>query len=177
MNSVASKVTKKLQPLIGLKLSVARLAATMRGFHFGETRATLQGTAGEYTLHIQCTWRIEGPDGIYTGDMDLWRPNTVAAGLKQPKWTYEDGNLQDERLAFLLKGCDPQTRSFINETENLVVENIEADAYGGLSISLSGGYRLVLFPSGTVGENWRFFSRDTEAPHFVIRGGKVEERS
>jgi hypothetical protein len=175
MNSVASKIKKHLHPLIGLKLSIARLGGTMRGFHFGEVRTIEHGTAGEYTLHISCPWRIENQEGIFTGGADLFERDTVAMGLNRPGWTYEDGNLQDERLAFLLKGYDPQTHSHVNATDNLVVENVEADAYCGLILFLSGGYRLVLLPTNSTGESWRFFSYDTEGSHFVVGAGKAEK--
>ena len=173
MNTVASKVKKQLRPLVGLKLSIARLAANMRGFHFGEVQVVERGTIGEYALHLQCPWRIEGPEGLITGSSDLWEPDTEARASQQPSWTYENGNLQDERLGFLLKGYDPKTHSLVNETNNLVVENIEADAYGGVVICLSGGYRLAVFPCNIVSENWRFFRPGEKGGHFVIKGDTV----
>ena len=147
----------------------------MRGFHFGEVRSIERGTAGEYTLHISCPWRIENQDGIFTGGADLFKPDTVARELKRANWIYEDGNLQDERLAFLLKGYDPQTCSHVNVTDNFVVEGVEADAFGGLTLQLTGGYRLVLLPTNSTGESWRFFSYYTEGSHFVVGGGKAEK--
>jgi len=173
MNNVASQIRKRLRPLIGLKLSIARRAADLRNFHFGEVRTVDRGTVGEYALHIQCPWRMEGQRGIITGRSDLWEPDTKAMSSQRPGWTYEDGNLQDERLGFLLKGYDPQTRSLMNETGQFVVEDIEADACGGAAITLSGGYRLVLFPAGTQGESWRFFRPGDRAGHFVVEDGAV----
>ena len=175
MNPVASKIKKHLNPLVGLKLSIARLGGTMRGFHFGAIRAVDVGTVADYALHISCPWRLETSEEIFTGGADLWEPDTAAAGLRRPNWTYEDGNLQDERLAFLLKGYDPHTRSFVNDTDNLVVEGLEADVYCGLTLTLSGGYRLVLLPTNSTGESWRFFSYGAEGGHFVVGGGKAEK--
>jgi len=62
----------------------------------------------------------------------------------------------------------------VNQTEHLVVEAVRADNYGGVTIQLSGGYRLVLFPAGSRGEDWRFFRPDTDGPHFVVADGRVE---
>ncbi len=46
----------------------------MRVLHFGRIRKIEKGTVSEYALHIQCPWRIEGPEGIVTGRSDLWEP-------------------------------------------------------------------------------------------------------
>jgi len=113
---------------------------------------------------------------IVTGRSDLWEPDTVAVASRRPDWTYEDGNLQDERLGSVLKGYDPQTRSLLNDTDKLAVEGIKVDAYGGVVVSLSGDYRLAIFPSGTKGEDWRFFRPGTEGAHFVVRVGTVGVR-
>ena len=61
-----------------------------------------------------------------------------------------------------------------NDSHALVVEDVQADSYGGGVISLSGGYRLVLFPDGSRREDSRIFKSDSDEPHFVIAGGKVE---
>ena len=175
MSTVSDAVLAHLQPLIGLKLAIARRAADMRGFHFGEVRPHREGTVGEYALHIQCAWRIDGQEGIVTGRSDLWEPAEVDARVDWDHWDYEkDGNLQDKLIGALLGGYDPKTRSFVNETSLLVVEAVEADAFGGATILLSGGYRLLLFPAGCNGEDWRVFRNRPDEPHFVVSGGRVE---
>lgn len=176
MTKVKAKVLSKLSPLIGKQLSIARRAADMRGFHFGRIIVEAKNRSrGEFALHIQCPWHIEGPDGIVTGRSDLWEPADQDKEIDWDTWNYEDGeNLQDHRVGALLKGYDPKTRSFVNETESLIVEAIDADDFGGVAISLSGGYRLVLFPSGSVGEDWRLFQPSSDPKHFVIAGGAVE---
>src|SRR5690606_6392513 len=52
-------ITASLRPLVGLPLSVARRAADLRGFHFGEMLPTRRGNGGAYVLHVQCPWRLE----------------------------------------------------------------------------------------------------------------------
>lgn len=172
-----AQILSYLSLLIGKQLSIARRAASMRGFHFG--RITIEAdknrSTGEFALHIQCPWRIEGPIGIVTGDEDLWEPVGQDEDIDWEKWNYEDNeNLQDQQVGELLGGYDPMTKSFINKTEFLVVEAINADDFGGASISLSGNYRLVLFPSSSVSENWRLFQPSSDQEHFVIAGGLVE---
>ncbi|MEO7193078.1 MAG: hypothetical protein ABI051_18685 [Vicinamibacterales bacterium] len=63
--------------------------------------------------------------------------------------------------------------SAANHGSLLVVEQVHGDDYGGASLELSGGYRLVLFPAGTQGEDWRIFQPSTDEPHFVIEGGRA----
>jgi hypothetical protein len=175
MTTIANEITARLQPLIGLKLSIARRAADMRVLHFGRIRAVKDGTTGDYALHIQCPWRLEGPQGIVTGRSDLWEPAEDSPDIDWDTWDYDENeNLQDRQIGALLAGYDQQTRSFVNETDRLVVEAFGGDAYGGATIMLSGGFRLVLFPAGSCGENWRFFRPRTDEPHFVVAGGRIE---
>lgn len=175
-SGTADLVLAHLRPLIGLPLSAARRAADLRNFQFGQMRPADRGTVGEYALHIQCPWRIEALEGVVTGRSDLWEPTEVPADFDWHTWKYDHGNLQDSRLQALLQGCDPQTRSIVNTTGQLVVEAVEADRFGGAVLSLSGGYRLVLFPAGSAGEDWRIFQPGNDESHFVISGGTVEDR-
>lgn len=174
---VDEQVLTHLRPLVGLKLAVARRAADLRNFQFGHMRAVDGGTLGEWALHVQCPWRIEGPDGnIVTGRSDLWEPRAeVGEGFDWKAWDYEkDGNLQDERILALLGGSDEATRSAVNVTDMLVVEGVRANACGGATLLLSGGYTLTMYPAGARGEDWRIFRPGTDGPHFVISGGKVD---
>ena len=178
MTTIAEQIASKLRPLIGLKLSIARLAADMRGFHFGEIRRVPGGTVGDYALHIQCPWRLEDENGIITGRSDLWEPAEITPDIDWDTWRYDKNeNLQDKLIAALLGGYDPETRSFVNNGDLLVVEGIHTDNYGGVTISLSGGYRLVIFPAGSQSEDWRLLGPDNESHHFVISGGKIESDS
>jgi len=176
MGSVAEETQNHLTPLVGLKLSVARRAADLRNFQFGQIRKVEpRGTVGEYGLHIQCPWRIEGPDGIVTGRSDLWDPSDPDAKVDWDSWDYDkDANLQDTRIAELLGGEDPVTGSPMNVSNRLIVEAVDADDFGGATIQLSGGYRLVIFPAGTRGEDWRIFRPKLDEPHFVVSGGRIE---
>ncbi len=178
MNTTATEVLKHLKPLIGLKLSIARRAASMSNFQFGEVHKVDGGTVGEYALHVDCPWRLEGPHSIVTGWLDLWEPAEEAGDdFDWQAWIEEKkDNLQEKRLHELLGGYDEQTLSVVNVTEGLEVEDIQTDAYGGAVLKLSGGYRLVLFPAGSRNEDWRMFQPQNDGPHFVVTGGKVEDQ-
>jgi len=56
----------------------------------------------------------------------------------------------------------------------LVVEKVDADSFGGATICLSGGYRLVLFPASSRNEHWRLLQGATNEKHFVVSGSQVE---
>src|SRR5262245_34261091 len=118
----AAEIESRLSPLIGKRLSIARRAADMRVLHFGDVRAVDEGTVGEFALHIQCPWRIDGPEGIVTGRTDLW--TLPSRDYPPDDWSYDEGNLQDERVTRLLLSQDP-----IAETGSLVVEKVSASEF------------------------------------------------
>lgn len=151
-----------LSQVIGLPLTASYRAANMRTLHFGRMRAVEGGAVGDYALHIQCPWRVEGPDGIVTGHADLWDPVEDSAPY-DANWDYEKSpNLQDARMTQWL------------ERNELVVSKVEADEFGGAAISFHQGFVLRLFPGGSRGEDWRFFQPNTDNEHLVISGGAIE---
>jgi hypothetical protein len=136
----------------------------MRTFQFGSLRPVGGGSVGDWALHLQCPWRIEGPEGIVTGRLDLWEP-VEENGPVDATWNYETSpNLQDARLEQWLKRPEAAR----------VVRGVDADAFGGASLSFDQGYVLRLFPAGTCGEDWRLFSPTSDHPHLVVSGGAVE---
>jgi hypothetical protein len=163
-SSLRAVLIAELSPLLGLTLTIARRAVDMRMFHFGPVRLVDGGSVGDFAIHVQCPWRIEGPEGIVTGRSDLWEPADADVPFDE-KWHYDKSpNLQDLRLDGLL----------IQSVKPFVVEKVDADEFGGVAICLSQGYVLRLFPAGTRGEDWRFFQPTRDAPHLVITGGVIE---
>lgn len=176
MTDIADEIRIHLKPLVGLRLSGTTRAADMRCFRFGEVRETEEGAFGGYTLNVQCPWRIEGPEGIVTGDSDLCEPAEDSLDIDWDAWDFEESpNLQDAMIEVFLQGYDLQTGLFNDETDKLVVEAISGDAYGGATLTFFGGCRLVIFPAGSRGEDWRIFRPGVDERHFVIAGGQVEE--
>jgi hypothetical protein len=161
-----NEILEALQPLVGLSLTIARKAGSTRGFHCGAIRPHSRGSCGEYALHLQCSWRIDGPDGIVTGTEDLWQH--VEPDVRPDDWSHEHGDsLQDARLGELLGSFDPVTRSWINSDGRLTVSAIDASDRGDLTIDLAGGFTLRAFPAGSRDEMWRLFQPGTEQAHFV----------
>lgn len=168
MIDIKIKTHEILSSLIGLELSRANRAADMLTLQFGNlTVLTNNKSVGEIALHIQCPWRIESASEIITGRTDLWEPASTDS-FDWETWHYEDGNLQDYKMANLFQTFTSEERT---------VASITTDTYGGAQIMYRNGYRLTIFPSGSEGEDWRIFRHRVDSePHFVISGGKIEEQ-
>lgn len=152
--------------LVGLQLSVIRRAADMVMLHFGPMRphASGRGTVGDYALHVQCPWRLDGPTETITGRDDLWEYGGPGEGPED--WTYDKGrSLQDERLTAYF-GSPDHKGGWLIEKPRLLVVTVEASPRGDLNISLSEDHELIVFPAGTGEESWRFFA--TAGDHHVV---------
>jgi len=164
-NSTRQEVLDQLRQLLGLPLSAARRAADMRTLQFGPLREVDRGSVGDFALHILCPWRLEGPDGIITGQSDVFEPIERSPEFDFDNWDYErSGNLQDSQFEHLLR----------RQSEDLVVQEIDADDFGGAVIHFRNHIVLRIFPSGTRGEDWRLFRPGRGSPHFVIAEGAVD---
>jgi hypothetical protein len=171
MPELKQATTSALAVLIGLRMCIAKNTGDLRAFHFGRVQRTGATLSGEYALHLSCPWRIESTDTILTGSGDYYER---ADDNKDPAWEVGMpwGTYQQQVLTMLLGGVDSQTGTLINNTDLLEVEAIATDSMGGAIISLSGDYRLVLFPSSARGEQWRLLPPD-DAPHVVVEAGQV----
>lgn len=167
------RLKRSLQVLVGLPLSIARDAASMKVFHFGEVKPhpSGAGTVGAYALHIQCPWRFVDEKRVVTGTSDRFADPADETEVDDDPRT---GNLQLIKIESLLKGYDAETRSFVNATEQLVVISVSTDRFGGADLLLTGGYRLQIFPDGSFDEAWRFI--ETQGRHIVIEGAQVTFR-
>lgn len=167
------QIEETLQCLLGLPLWGASRAADLESFQFGDRRTVSSrrgGTkeVGEYALHVQCAWRIVGKYGIVVASRDRYYPAGNADEFPPDfEWDCPGANRCDERVAVLFK-----------ETANspLAVEAIQADNAGSIYLTLSGGYKLEVFPDDSLpGEYWRLFQPSKETEHFVITGLGIEE--
>ncbi len=166
---------QSLNQLVGLTLAVARRAANIRVFHFGSMRPAAKsdlpslrdkprGSIGDFALHIQCPWRIETNKSILTGDSDLWEPLDRSKGLSYDNWNDDtDGNLQDQLI-----------EQFMSHNDNLIVKNVDCRPNCTFTLTFAGDYRLIVFPSGSTGEDWRLFRPESDESHFVVFGGAIE---
>jgi hypothetical protein len=156
--------------LVGLRLSIVRRAADMLVLHFGDIRPhpSGEGTIGAYALHVQCPWRFDGPAGTVTGRDDLWE--YVGPGERPPDWSHEDGHsLQDLRFSHFFER-DERTRSWVNQSDRLVVIRAELTNRGEVRLELSNGYAILVFPAGYRHEAWRLFAPGGDGDHLVFPG-------
>src|ERR1700733_12332941 len=125
-----AEITQTLRRLLGLPLAIARNAGGMKNFQFGNIRPhpSGKGTVGDYALHVQCPWRIVGTEGVVTGSADSYEP-AVIEGETDPA-DFRTGNLQQVRLGALLGSFDEATRSWVNSSGKLVVEDVIVGDFG-----------------------------------------------
>jgi hypothetical protein len=174
MVNFANEVRRNLKPLIGLRLSRIGVAADMRTLQFGDAVARKGGgMVGEYSLHIQCPWRLEDEKKVITGSSDLFLPSAEGEQSDESFDSRAGGTLQERVLRKLLKGYDQNTKQIVNATNLFTVEDFQADSAGGFNLALSGGYLLSVFPDGTRHEAWRLFrpsndGHDPNEKHFVV---------
>ena len=121
-------------------------------------------TVGQFSLHIQCAWRIRSGDRILVGYRDVFVTEDDTEGDK----TATGSNRQPiTRRDFLLE-------SLINErADPLRVNRVDVDDLAGLSLLLDEGLVLEIFPDASGddahSESWRFFEQNSER-HLVIMG-------
>jgi hypothetical protein len=154
--------------LIGLRLSIVRRAADMLVLHFGDVRvhSSGEGTVGAYALHVQCPWRFDGPSGTVTGRDDLWE--YAGAGERPANWSHEDGHsLQDQRWGIFFDR-DESTRSWVNESNRFVVTATEQTQRGDVTLNLSDGYAIRVFPASYRSEAWRLFATGSDDDHLIF---------
>lgn len=173
MNGIPLERTKALQALAGLKLSVSTHAGNMRNFGFGRLQACGAGIIGEYSLHLQCPWRIARGFDVVTGSNDWFEPeDEVDSGkITDDSWDpARGGSLQEARLARLFRHGKVGLKYLVNETDDLRVTGVTVGPAGGFELFLSPDYVLAVFPASSRGEHWRLF-QPGGGPHFVVEAG------
>jgi hypothetical protein len=159
-----AEIERAASALSGKTLWRCLRAADMATFAFGERRKSVTGRGGpreigEWALHVQCAWRILQGDRIIVGDRDLAYPENYQQEDPIPDefdWDVSP-NRRDQLLASLFMG------------HAFVVRSIEVGAIGSLSIRLTEGLSLDIFPNDSVSkEYWRLFEPDKGGLHFVV---------
>lgn len=173
-NELKEQVRFALRPLLSTRLINIGRTHTIEWIIFSPEKFTVNEDTKEhpnieYALHIQCTWRIRGEEGILVASDDLYFPvdDTSYHNLDEFDWTLQGSNRLDEI-----------TSQFLQRITNdiITVLSVEADNIGGLCIELSDGYSIDIFPANSLnGEFWRFFNRFSNEEHFVMTGKGIEE--
>jgi hypothetical protein len=124
---------------------------------------------GEYALHVQCRWRLRGPEGIVTGRRDIFWPAGVSPNDPAGHdWDMNGNSRSTARVTAYLdaRGDDPP-----------VLQDVEVNDVGDVSLRLSDGYLFETFLDSSLGdEDWRLFrSGKPNEGHFVVAGGRVRQ--
>jgi hypothetical protein len=170
---MTGEIRDALAPLHGMPLWRAGRAATMLWLSFGRrvhapTLRHPERITGEYALHLQCPWRVSGPNGVVTGSADMFVPSDP----DMPAWAF-DAECPGNALADFALGrwIDCYVR------QPLVVIGIDVDRCGGFCLALSEGFAFEAFPNsradGAESEYWRLLKPAEETRHFVMRGLKT----
>jgi hypothetical protein len=166
---VKIRIENELAPLIGLDLSLVGRGAAMLMFTFGPLR-TIPDTyrdrmrqVGDFSLHLQCPWRLCAGSRILIGSSDVYYPADLPYTEPIPKGF--DWDVAGENR------CDRFFESFVRSHSSapLRVISVTADDFGGFRLALSEDHSLDVFPdTGVANEVWRRLSPGTDREHFVI---------
>lgn len=164
------QINSKLHCLVGLPLEDLGRAGDLVWFSFGKPRMVKTFVGGEkkvadFSLHVQCSWRITIHNQIVVESDDVYRPNSRYRDSKSEfLWDVPGANCLDEKIAIV-----PDLK------KDNVVESVLSNHEGGLKITLNKGYVLDITPDDTSeNEMWRFFAPFSDQPHFVVTGSGIE---
>lgn len=171
-----ARLEAALAPLVGLPLWASHRAMDVQAFQFGDKRTVTskfgprkgqQREVGAYALHVQCAWRIHGPEGIVVGSNDRYaRPGLDPRAEDDPEWDWSAPGANR---------CDDRMRAWLARRA-YVVERVAADATGGIELSLADGFVLAVFPDDSQDrERWRLLRPDDLGSHFVVSDSGIEE--
>jgi hypothetical protein len=171
--TLQSRVMRALSTLMELELWGARRTLDLECFHFGlrntvRDRNWNEVDVGTFALHVQCPWRIVGPEGMVVGSQDRRYPPDESADWGD--FDSDGRSLCEARIEAWLKA---------HAASPLRVARVDADHVGGFRIFLQEGFVLEAFPAdslrGDYSERWRLFQPSTDEAHFVVAGYGVEE--
>ena len=173
------QIEKVVSVLVGLPLHPPSRLADMMAFGFGKTVTEINRDGRpvdvpEYSLHVQCHWRLVGArpkPRIIAGRSDVFYPAdpSVKPWDESFHWDVSGANVCDRRMKLFMEE---------NVSPPLIVESIEADEIGSLRIRFSGGFVLELFPDSSFrdeqDEDWRLLLPGPVRPHFVVCSSRTE---
>lgn len=159
------QLEKVLRQVIGFSITRTTRASAMECLKFGQQIVVdRQGAIyniGEFTLHLQCPWRITNGSAILLGSSDVYEPADKTVDFNEDfNWEKAGANMRDAKLQILL-------------SKPLVVEAVEVDTFGGFSLLFKNGMMLSAFPASSskdeYNEHWRLLDNRPETKqHFVV---------
>ena len=159
-------VAQRLRTMIGQPLQYAGYAADMLTLRLGQ--------AGEFSLHIQCSYRMAEEESILFDRIDYFEPSDAlcarwrAEGLDD--LDFPDDWPDDERRLF------EQVKLLNQRLDGMTVTEVRVNQLGDLTLCFANGVTLLALPmSSDDRECWRFWC-DVRWPdqHMVVCGDHVE---
>jgi hypothetical protein len=165
------QIQSNLNVLIGKPLLNLGRASNLIWFNFGDyvvkkNRLGLEKKVGEFSLHVQCSWRISNDNKIIIAYRDIYSPCDQWNEEEEFNWEVQGMNRFDEKADEINK----------DSKSTLVVNQISADNLGGVKIYFENRHVLELFPdeSNSKDEFWRFITNEGSSYHIVVTGIGIE---
>src|SRR5258708_6472925 len=152
-----NQIQQSLPQLVGLPLwSIGRGGNFLVWVSFGHDRRKIflknekKKVVSEYSLHVQCAWRLRHQNKIMIASSDRYYLSKDAQ---------EDNNF-DQRITNFLNNQDLSLK---------IITPIAVDESGNLDITLDQEYSLDIFPDSSINtEYWRIFKPYSVENHFVF---------
>lgn len=167
---------EKIEELIGKELLTIGRACNVcwLGFgheHFVIDHKGIERIVSEYSLHIQCAFRLWHPEKpkFRIARDDIYEP---CGGGEPPDnfyWDVQDGNFYDEKAKIL--------RQHLEQINDMIVAAIDVNTLYDLKITFENGFLLETFCDcfSKETELWRLFNPYTDKPHLVVTGTGIEK--
>ena len=170
-SNLSNEIEKKLSVLKNKSFRYIGRAGDLAWLGFGKDVIAKnykgeERIVAQYSLHIQCPFRISCDGKKILGSGDMYEPNSSTPWTEKLDWNEIGISLYDEITLLLTQ-----------ELERNIIEvaDIKTNAMGDVQIYLSNDYLIEVFTSSTSEiEEWRFFETGVEKDHFVITGVGIE---
>ncbi len=168
------EVSRALARLVGLPLWSSGRAADLQWFAFGSERRAIPLRNGgskvvsEYSLHVQCAWRIRRANRILVASGDLGYPagDDPYADVADFAWDVQGSNQRDARITELFEEYGESA---------LIVERVDTGKAGEFSLAMRGDVRLDVFPDNSIiHEYGRLFTPYSDTPHILYTDSGIE---
>lgn len=166
----------RLSVLVGTRLTEMHRCLDMEMFGFGPLRSVIaehgpkKGKViekSEFSIHVQCPWRITKNSRIVTGEQDR---------LDLVEW-FDTSELSSDEVEKLPRWLERRvTELQASRPNGLLVTRVVVDELKGLEIGFEDDYVLSVFPASSVpdeySEYWRFFSSGDQS-HLVAYPNEI----
>jgi hypothetical protein len=169
------KIENYFTQIVGLPLRDLGRASDLLWISLGKDiqllnkRSKRTEISGEYSLNVQCSWRLVSNAEIILGSKDFYIPNSTIKDIGEEfDWDIKGNNRFDEQVNIL--SAKIKSKIFIS--------SIIVDDLGGIKIIFTDNYYFEIFPDESLKEDnefWRIFIPGNVNSHLVVTGNGIEE--